>query len=112
MRRFELDGNTARFTFPDSSMKSINSAPMFGLGKLGSWIPATLSCPVLARLGRRIAAFSGSACLFNTAAGNGRPTQPCEGPVGKPTHLLALELVDNGTSGRLTPFRTSGRITR
>ena len=85
-------------------MKSIKSASVFGLGKLGSCIAATLACPVLASLGRRIAAFSGSAYLFNTTSGNSWPTRPCERPVGKPTHLLALELVDIGTNRRLTPF--------
>ena len=43
MRKFVLDGNTSRFAFPDSSMKSIKSASVFGLGKLGACIAATLA---------------------------------------------------------------------
>ncbi len=83
-------------------MKSIKSASVCGLGKLGSCIATTLAFPVLASLGRRIAAFSASAYLFNTAAGNGRPSRPCHGPVDKPTGLLALEREYLGTSRRLT----------
>ncbi len=83
-------------------MKSIKSASVFVLGKLGSCIAATLACPVLASLGRRIAGFSASAYLFNPAAGNGRPSQPCDGPVGNSTDLLALEREYLGTSRRLT----------
>jgi hypothetical protein len=92
-------------------MKSIKSASVFGLGKLGSGIAATSDCPELASLGRRIAAISALAYLFNTAAGNGRPSRPCDGPVGKPTDLLALEWEYLGTSRRLTSVCPSSRIT-